>query len=84
MSTGGIESFFIPQLNPQALIQKNPRATTDWLVWAGMSGPMGGIQYKNLYEVTTLYAKILPPISIFEFQAQIHHRYGNSLSSIIR
>ena len=60
MSTGGIESFYIPQLNPDALIQKNPRATTDWLAWAGMSGPMGGIQYRNLYEVTTLYAKILP------------------------
>lgn len=61
MSTGGIESFFIPQLNPDALIQKNPRATTDWMSWAGMAGRnAGGIQYKNMYEVTTLYARILP------------------------
>lgn len=61
MSTGGIESYYIPQLNPDALIQKNPRATTDWMSWAGMSGPNnGGIQYKNMYEVTTLYARILP------------------------
>jgi hypothetical protein len=60
MSTGGIESYYIPQLNPDALIQKNPRATTDWMSWAGMSGPNSGIQYKNMYEVTTLYARILP------------------------
>lgn len=61
MSTGGIESYYIPQLNQDALIQKNPRASTDWMAWAGMSGKgSGGIQYKNMYEVTTLYAKILP------------------------
>jgi len=60
MSTGGIESYYIPQLNPDALIQKNPRATTDWLSWAGMSGKPGAIQYKNMYEVTVLYARILP------------------------
>ena len=60
MSTGGIESYYIPQLNPDALIQKNPRATLDWMAWAGMSGKLGSIQYKNMYEVTTLYAKILP------------------------
>lgn len=61
LSTGGIESYYIPQLNPAALIQKNPRASTDWMAWAGMSGPKnGGIQYKNMYEVTTLYARILP------------------------
>lgn len=60
MSTGGIESFYIPQLNPDALIQKNPRATTDWMAWAGMDQRSGGIQYKNMYEVTTLYARILP------------------------
>ena len=61
MSTGGIESYYIPQLNSDALIQKNPRATTDWMAWAGMSSPRNtGIQYKNMYEVTTLYARILP------------------------
>jgi hypothetical protein len=60
MSTGGIESYYIPQLNPDALIQKNPRATTDWMAWAGMAGQGNGIQYKNMYEVTTVYARILP------------------------
>lgn len=62
---GGIESYYIPQINPQALIsnQNWPYATTDWMAWAGMLPNIQGatqIQYQNLYEVTTLYARILP------------------------
>jgi hypothetical protein len=60
MASGGIESYYIPPLNNDALIQKNPRATTDWMAWAGMDKLTNGIQYKNMYEVTTLYARILP------------------------
>lgn len=59
--TGGIESYYIPQINPQALMLQDPKRSTDWMSWAGMlerTGPE--IQYKNLYEVTTLYARILP------------------------
>lgn len=58
---GGIESYYIPSLNPDALINKNPKASTDWMAWAGMqAGERGTIQYRNMYEVTTLYARILP------------------------
>lgn len=61
MSSGGIESYFLPQLNPMALVNKNIKATTDWMAWAGVSLPnVGNIQYKNLYEVTTMYGRILP------------------------
>lgn len=62
-SSGGIESYYIPQLNPDAIINKNPRATTDWMAWAGVTGAMGNgvkINYKNLYEVTTIYGRIIP------------------------
>jgi len=59
---GGIESFYMPQLNPDALMQANPRLSTDWMAWAGlaMQGKNIEIMYKNQYEVTTLYARILP------------------------
>lgn len=58
---GGIESFYLPQINPDALIQKDPKRSTDWMAWAGMlDRPQGEINYKNLYEVTTLYARIIP------------------------
>jgi len=59
-SPGGVESYFIPQVNPWALINKNPRATTDWMMWAGVTGGENKVQYKNMYEVTTLYARLIP------------------------
>ena len=60
-STGGIQSYFIPQINPQALINKNARASTDWMAWAGITGAADGkILYKNMYEVTIMYARIIP------------------------
>jgi hypothetical protein len=59
-SVGNKEAYYIPDLNPNALINKNPHAGMDWLSWAGLSGKAGNIRYKNMYEVTTLYARILP------------------------
>jgi hypothetical protein len=58
---GGIESYYIPQINPDALMQKDPKRSTDWMSWAGvLDRPIGEMSYKNLYEVTTLYARIIP------------------------
>lgn len=60
-SASGIESFYIPQLNPNALLNKDPRRGFDWMAWAGLlERPSGEINYRNLYEVTTLYARIIP------------------------
>jgi len=61
-SSGGIEAYYMPQINPNALINKNVRATTDWMAWAGITGASDNakIAYKNLYEVTILYARIIP------------------------
>jgi hypothetical protein len=54
--------FYIPQINPDALIDRDPRISTNWLAWAGISGADRDrrINYKDMYEVTTLYARILP------------------------
>lgn len=58
---GGIESYYIPSLNPEALLQKDPRRSMDWMAWAGLlDRPANEIQYRNLYEVTKLYARIIP------------------------
>jgi hypothetical protein len=58
---GGIESYYIPTINPDALMQIDPKRSTDWMSWAGiLERPPGEIIYKNLYEVTTLYARIIP------------------------
>lgn len=51
--------YYIPDLNPEALEDVNIRASTNWLAWAGMGGEQK-IAYKDMYEVTTIYARILP------------------------
>src|SRR3990172_26101 len=51
--------YYVPQINPDAMV--NPtRNSTNWMAWAGITGSDNKIQYKNVYEVTTIYAKILP------------------------
>lgn len=52
--------YYIPDLNPDAILDKDPKRSTNWLAWAGMSGADQKIKYKDNYEVTTIYAKILP------------------------
>lgn len=56
----GTESFFLPMLNPEALLNLTTMASTNWLAWAGLNDEAGKIQYKNMYQVTTLYGRILP------------------------
>lgn len=57
----GVESYYIPMINPNAILNKDIRSTTNWLAWAGMeTSGASKIQYKNMYEVTVLYARILP------------------------
>ncbi len=59
---GNSATYYIPQLNPDALLNRNLRATTNWLTWAGLESSDGTprINYKGIYEVTTLYARIIP------------------------
>jgi hypothetical protein len=76
MGTGGIESYYIPLINPDALIQKDPKRSTDWMSWAGMlDRPPNEILYKNLYEVTTIYARIMPASSLGKYSASLEVYY---------
>ena len=53
-------SYYLPPINQDALINLNLRAGTDWMAWVGASQIDPKIQYKNVYELTTLYARIIP------------------------
>lgn len=54
--------YYEPSINPDALLPVDARAEHNWLNWVGLAGAdrKDGIQYKNSYEYTTLYARILP------------------------
>ena len=58
-NSGENASYYIPTLNPDALLDRNT-TSTNWMAWANLAGAEQKIQYKDMYEVTTLYARILP------------------------
>ena len=60
INTSSVASYYIPPINQDALVNLNIRAGTDWMAWASASQSISKIQYKNVYEVTTLYARIIP------------------------
>lgn len=56
----GNQSYYIPDINPSATINKTRYGSFNWSAWAGMTDQTGKINYKDCYEVTTLYGRILP------------------------
>jgi hypothetical protein len=61
-NSGGIMSYFLPEINPHALIANQDRGFVglNWMSWAGLGGTERKIQYQDYYEKTTLYARIVP------------------------
>jgi len=65
-STAGetVDSFYIPNINPQVVVRDQYEGNMNWMSWAGITNGQAGknaaIQYKNTYEKTVLYCKILP------------------------
>jgi hypothetical protein len=51
--------FYIPQVNPDAFLDKEAIGTFDWMSWA-TNEARRKIQYRNVYELLTLYARIIP------------------------
>lgn len=60
LGSGGFESYYIPSLNPRASIEKAKYGAFSWSQWAGLADSQNKINYKDMYEVTTLYGRILP------------------------
>ena len=52
--------YYIPQLNPRALLDQRAFQAVDWLAWAGLAERKTNISFKNSYFRTTLYARIVP------------------------
>jgi len=59
---GTNSTYYIPQIVPDPLIAESPIGLgTNWLNWAGLAIKGDNrIIYKDYYEVTTLYARIVP------------------------
>lgn len=65
LGSSGLQSYYIPPLNPDAMInisQSGGAGEMNWMAFFGAEAARnpGGVAYKNTYEVTTLYARIVP------------------------
>lgn len=58
--------FYSPTINPDVPAEDYLKGT-NWMSWAGLSTIRSNIDYKDMYEVTTLYCRILPS----EFELRI-------------
>ena len=58
----GDTGFYMPEINPSALLPADSRTGFDWMVWSGQAADSSKqpIAYKNSYEWTVLYARIVP------------------------
>ena len=55
------KNYFIPSVNSAVVDPEIGKGSgTNWMAWAGLGGGSKGIDYKDTYEVTTLYCRILP------------------------
>lgn len=57
-SSSGSKHFYIPDINPE--VTEDRDKGQNWMAWAGFSADKRHIDYKDSYEVTTLYCRILP------------------------
>lgn len=51
--------YYIPTVNPYAMISPSELGSFDWLAWATDTARTK-IQYKNIYAMTKMYARIIP------------------------
>jgi hypothetical protein len=57
----GTDSYYIPTVNKSTLLPTAQLTTTNWDAWAGLdTNKKDGIKYKDMYEISTLYCRIIP------------------------
>lgn len=59
-SNSNSESFYIPQVSKSKLISSAITQDFNWFKWANLESSESKIQYKDVYEKTIVYCRILP------------------------
>lgn len=79
-SDSGAMNYYIPVINPRVSEEDHKGAGTNWLRWAGISTLRNeNIDYKDAYEVTTVYCKVLPS----EFNLSVPNRNTPQIYKLI-
>ncbi len=69
--TAGVSNpngYYVPLVNSMALL--NPHTQHSWISWANNVNGAGSIQYNDMYEVATIYARFLPSDFSLKLSAQ--------------
>ena len=56
----GNNGYYYPQLNPESTVDWQMLGGTNWVRWAGFDDNSSQSKYKDVYQVTTTYGRILP------------------------
>lgn len=60
VGASGLNGYYYPQLNPEATVDWQMMGGTNWVRWAGFDDNSSQSKYKDVYQVTTIYGRILP------------------------
>lgn len=60
VGNAGSNGYYYPQLNPEATVDWQMMGGTNWARWAGFDDSSSQNKYKDVYQVTTIYGRILP------------------------
>jgi hypothetical protein len=60
VGNGAMGQYYIPLINPCALISPTSSNGTNWTSWLAGISNNGSMEYKDLYEVAVLYVRVLP------------------------
>ena len=64
------QNHYIPRVNKDVIDPKQDTVGLNWDTWAGLSDTKNRLEYKDMYQVTTLYCRILPA----EFNLRVPRR----------
>lgn len=53
-------NYYIPTVNKEVTDPTDATLGTNWMAWAGLNEKEKTIAYKDTYEVTTMYCKVMP------------------------
>lgn len=60
VGVGMSDNYYIPQLNPRALVNQATAGGINWMQWVGLDSKNAGVSFHSSYILTKMYARIIP------------------------
>lgn len=60
VGTGMSDNYYVPQLNPKALVNQATAGGINWMQWVGLENSNQAVSFHASYIITKMYARIIP------------------------